>query len=57
MRGGYHHLAHVEVVVEGHVVNQLTATCVLLATKQATTLEVLTPVIGQNIYIKKFSDW
>ena len=48
MRGGYHHLTHVEVVVEGHVVNQLTAACVLLATKQATTPEVLTPVIGQN---------
>ena len=44
MRGKYH-LAHVEVVIKGHVVNQLTAASVLLPTEQTTTLEVLTPGI------------
>ena len=47
MRGGYH-LTHVEVVVEGHVIDQLAAARVLPATEKATTLEVLTPVIDQN---------
>ena len=47
MRGGYH-LAHVEVVVEGHVIDQLAAARVLLATEQAAPLKVLTPLIGQT---------
>ena len=47
MRGGYH-LAHVDVVFAGHVIDQLAAACVLLATEQAAPLEVLTPVTGQN---------